>query len=319
MTTIISLEAIEAALPGIDTLAAMERAFVSYSGGRAVLPPVAEMLFENPPGDVHIKYGYIIDDDYYVVKVASGFYNNPGLGLASSNGVMLLFLQQTGALLAVLLDRGRLTDVRTAAAGAVAARYLAPRELDCIGIIGCGIQAEQQLRYLAQSVTCRRVMAWGRNPAYLASWAERLADTDFNISLADNLDQLVDGCRLIVTTTPAQQPLLHEVRAGTHITAVGSDTAQKQELAPAILAAADIVTVDSQAQSHSRGEASQALRAGVITAERIVELGDIITGKYPGRENDLQITVADLTGIATQDIEIARAIYQKETHANRNV
>ena len=319
MTAIIELEAIEAALPGIDILATMERAFVNYSSGRAVLPPVAEMLFEDPPGDVHIKYGHVIGDDYYVVKVASGFYNNPGMGLPSSNGVILLFCRQTGVLLAMLLDQGRLTDVRTAAAGAVAARYLAPRELDCIGIVGCGVQAEQQLRYLAQAVTCRRVMAWGRNPAHLASWAERLADTDFNISLADNLDELVDCSRLIVTTTPALQPLLHEVRGGTHITAIGSDTAQKQELAPAILAGADIIAVDSRAQSQNRGEASQALRAGVIATERIVELGDIITGKYPGRENDLQITVADLTGIATQDIEIARAIYQKETHANRNV
>ena len=316
MTAVFRLEEIRAALVGIDVIAAMERAFVNYSRGLAVLPPVGEMLFRDPPGDVHIKYGYVIGDDYYLVKVASGFYDNPGLGLASSNGLMLLFRQQTGELLAVLLDEGHLTDVRTAAAGAAVARCLAPRELDCIGIVGCGVQAEQQLRYLSQAVDCRRVLVWGRRPALLEAWIERCADTGFDIGMATGIGDIVDCCRLIITTTPSAQPLLREVRAGTHITAIGSDTPGKQELAPAILAAADIVAVDSRAQSQSRGEVFQAVLAGVLGLDRVVELGDIIAGACPGRQSDAQITVADLTGIATQDIEIARAVYEGICHVH---
>ncbi len=316
MTAVFRLDEIRAALVGIDVIAAMERAFVNYSRGLAVLPPVGEMLFRDPPGDVHIKYGYVIGDDYYVVKVASGFYDNPGLGLASSNGLMLLFRQQTGELLAVLLDEGHLTDVRTAAAGAAAASRLAPKELDCIGIVGCGVQAEQQLRYLSQAVDCRRVLVWGRRSAPLKAWIERCADTGFEIDVAAQIDDIVDRCRLIITTTPSAQPLLQEVRAGTHITAIGSDTPEKQELAPAILAAADIVAVDSRAQCQTRGEVFQALRVGVMGLDRVVELGDIIAGQCPGRQSDAQITVADLTGIATQDIEIARAVYEGIRHVH---
>ena len=316
MTAVFHLDEIRAALVGIDVTAAMEHAFVNYSRGLAVLPPVGEMLFRDPPGDVHIKYGYVIGDDYYVVKVASGFYDNPALGLASSNGLMLLFRQQTGELLAVLLDEGHLTDVRTAAGGAAVARWLAPRQLDCIGIVGCGVQAELQLRYLSQAVKCRRVLVWGRRPAPLQAWVERCADTGFDIGIAAGIDDMVDCCRLIITTTPSVLPLLSEVRAGTHITAIGSDTPAKQELASAILAKADIVAVDSRAQCQSRGEVFQALEARALGIDRIVELGDIISGHSPGRQSDSQITVADLTGIATQDIEIAKAVYQRICHAH---
>lgn len=316
MTAIYQLEDIRSALTSVDVVAAMERAFVNYSRGLAVLPPVGELLFTDPPGDVHIKYGYVMGDDCYVIKVASGFYDNPALGLASSNGLMLLFSQRTGALLAVLLDRGHLTDERTAAAGAVAARYLAPRSPDCIGIVGCGIQAELQLRYLAAEVDCRRVLAWGRDPGRLRAWRARLADTGFDIDLAADLGRLVDTCRLIVTTTPSREPLLREVRSGTHITAIGSDTADKQELAPGILAAAAVVAVDSRRQCQGRGEVSHALAAGAIELASVVELGEIIGGECRGRRDDTEITVADLTGIATQDIEMARTVYQRISNAH---
>ena len=316
MTAIYQLEEIRAALQGSDLLAAMERAFVNYSRGLAVLPSVGELLFSDPPGDVHIKYGYVSGDDYYLVKVASGFYNNPQLGLASSNGLMLLFSQRTGELLAVLLDRGHLTDVRTAAAGAVAARYLAPRSLACIGIVGCGIQAEQQLRFLAPAVDCRRVLAWGRDRQRLQAWRERLADTGFDIDFAADLDQLVDHCRLIVTTTPATEPLLQAVHSGTHVTAIGADTSDKQELDSDILAAADVVAVDSRRQCQSRGEVFKAVEAGAIALDAVVEMGEIIDGSCRGRRHDEQITVADLTGIATQDIEIARTVYQRIRNAH---
>ncbi|MCZ6830862.1 MAG: ornithine cyclodeaminase family protein [Gammaproteobacteria bacterium] len=310
MSAIISLSEIKKVLAEIDLLAAMERAFLNYSSGNAVVPPVGELVFENPPGDVHIKYGYVRGDDYYVVKIASGFYHNAQLDLPSSNGLMLLFSQRSGELRAILLDQGFLTDMRTAAAGAVAARYLAPATIQRIGIIGTGIQAEWQLRLLPGIVDCPRVLVCGRHHQGLQDYCQRLADTGYEIEITDNPTEVADCCQLIVTTTPSCEALLRYARPGTHITAVGADTAEKQELDSAILAGADKIVVDSRAQAQSRGEAYRALQAGAIALEQMIELGEIIAGEQSGRDNDEQITVADLTGVATQDIEIATAVYE---------
>ena len=118
---VVGWKSIEDVLPTVDVVAAIEAAFVAYSRGEAVVPPVGEMSFAEPPGEVHIKYGYLTGGDHYVVKVASGFYDNPAMGLPSSSGLMALFSKRTGVPVAVLFDEGRLTDLRTAAAGAVAA------------------------------------------------------------------------------------------------------------------------------------------------------------------------------------------------------
>ena len=133
---LVTLEEIKAVLPGIDLLTAIEAGFVAYSEGRCIVPPVGELLMDK--GEVHIKYGCLTDDPFYIIKIASGFYGNPGLGLPSSNGLMLLFSQQTGELVCILLDEGHLTDLRTAVAGAISAKYLAPQPVRRIGIMGTG-------------------------------------------------------------------------------------------------------------------------------------------------------------------------------------
>src|SRR5580700_9483857 len=156
MTTVYTRAEIERVIRPAEVIAAMERAFVAYSRGEAVIPPVGQMEFENPPGDCHIKYGYIQGDGTFTVKIATGFWRNPERGLASSNGVVLVFSSHTGELLASLYDEGYLTDIRTAAAGAVAAKYLAPSKIKCIGVLGAGTQAHLQLEYLKTVTECRR-------------------------------------------------------------------------------------------------------------------------------------------------------------------
>lgn len=148
MSLVIHLAEIKKRVKNIDVTTAMEEGFIQYSNGNTVVPPVGELIFDKPPGDVHIKYGYIKKDDYYVIKIASGFYENPGLGIASCQGLMLLFNQKTGELVSVLLDEGYLTDIRTAAAGALVAKYFAPQEIKSVGIIGTGMQARLQLLHL---------------------------------------------------------------------------------------------------------------------------------------------------------------------------
>ncbi len=143
---------IKRTLPKIDLSPLIKEGFVAYSSGQAVVPPVGELVFENPPGDVHIKYGYIQNDDYYVVKIASGFYGNTDLNIQSSQGgVMILFDQKTGKEVGILIDECYLTNVRTAIAGAVCIELFSPSNISCIGVIGTGVQARMQIEYLPEN------------------------------------------------------------------------------------------------------------------------------------------------------------------------
>ena len=318
MMKIISLEQMKNVLPELDLMGAIEAGFVAYSQGRSVVPPVGELLFDDPPGEVHIKYGYTRGDESYVIKIASGFFDNNKIGLPSNNGLMLLFDQKTGRPQALLQDEGVLTDVRTAIAGAIAAKYLAPSKVTKIGIVGTGIQARMQLEYLKGVTTCRQVLVWGRGDAQLDAYRADMSAAGFQVDTTQDADRVAAECNLIVTTTPATAPLLHldalqQNRGGVHITAMGSDTPHKQEVDASILEAADLVVADSISQCRSRGEISKALAAGAIKEDGVVELGQIIAGDLPGRENDDQLTVADLTGVAVQDMAIAQAVFQAIT------
>jgi len=310
---ILTLDQIKSALPSVDLMGEIESGFIAYSQGSAVVPPVGELVMRDPPGDVHIdvhiKYGYLTGDDYYVIKIASGFYENPKLDLPSSNGLMVVFSQKTGALEAVLLDEGYLTDIRTAIAGAIAAKYLASSKVERIGIVGTGMQARLQLEYLAPVTDCRDVLVWGRNEDKLAAYEQDMTEKGFRVSTTTDADDIMASCQLIVTTTPASSPILSgQAQPGTHITAVGSDTHDKQELDAEILKHAELVVADSISQCIERGEIHQALKSGAVTEDSLVELGSIIAGDAIGRESDDQVTVADLTGVAVQDIQISKAV-----------
>ncbi len=314
MARVISLDQIKNVLPAIDVARYIEEGFVAYSSGRVVVPPVGELIFDEPPGDTHIKYGYIRGDDYFVVKIASGFYENHRLDLPSGSGLMLLFSQKTGQPLGILLDEGFLTDVRTAVAGQIAAKYLAPRSISRIGVLGAGIQARMQVEYLAPVTLCRNVLVWGRpgSSAKLESYRQDMEGRGYAVRTTHDAREVGGTCQLIVTATPAKSALLlaADVRRGTHITAMGSDTSEKHELDPEILGKADIVVADSIEQCLSRGEIHKALAAGCLQRERVRELGHIIADKSLRRTSDDQITVADLTGVAVQDIQIAKAVFR---------
>lgn len=309
---ILNLAEIKTALTSIDMLATIEAGFVAYSKRNAVIPPVGELLFERPPGELHIKYGYLKDDAYYVIKIASGFYDNFRFNLPSGNGVLLIFNQKTGELLGVLLDEGYLTDLRTAVAGAIAAKYLAPKAVSQIGIIGTGTQARLQLQLLKTITSCRDVVVVGRNDKKLLSFLQDMQNQGFLIEIAKNVEELAAACNLIVTTTPATSPVLwaKHIKPGTHITAVGTDSPHKQELDENIFAMTDIIAVDSASQCIERGDTAHAIRARLIHQDNLIELGQLIAGDYPGRTTEQQITIADLSGVAVQDIQIAKAVYE---------
>ena len=308
MTTIYTRSQLENVIRSAEVIPAIEEGFVAYSNGKAVIPPVGQLLFENPPGDCHIKYGNITGDSTFTIKIATGFSRNADKGLPTSNGVILVFSSETGALLTILQDEGFLTDIRTAAAGAIAAKLLAPRNVDCIGIIGAGIQARLQLEYLKEVVSTRKAMVWARS----RKQAETYQVPGFEVQIAESIAELASRCRLIVTTTPSHHWLLGiaHVQPGTHITAVGADGGGKQELQAELVAHAQIRAVDSRKQCAAFGDSSYALKAGLIRLEDLVELGQIAQDKSLQRQNDSQITIADLTGVAIQDIQVAKIALQ---------
>jgi ornithine cyclodeaminase len=310
MIRVAGLDEIKLALADLDLLPAIEAGFVAYSEGRANVPPVGELTMDK--GEVHIKYGCIEGDPYYVIKVASGFYANPSLGLPSGDGMMLLFSQETGAPVAILLDECYLTDVRTALAGAIAAKHLAPQSVERIGILGTGVQARMQLKYLMPVVDCRDVLLCGRDAGHLATCATDMEDMGFTVQTTTAPHDIGVGCNLIVTTTTATDPLIQaaELRSGTHISCIGSDTPEKQELEAAVLARADLVVADSIPQCRLRGEIFKAMEAGCLEEGDLVEIGSVIAGTAPGRTADDQITIFDSTGVAVQDIMIASSVYE---------
>ena len=300
-------------LKNINLLESIEKGFVEYSRGNSVVPPVGELLFEEPPGDVHIKYGYIKNQDNYVVKIASGFSENYKAGLSSSHGVMVMFDKNTGYLKCVLHDEGYLTNVRTAVAGSICAKYIAPSNINTIGIIGTGIQARMQLEYLKMVTDCRKVLVLGRNKEKISKYIEDMKSHGFKINVASNSRELCKNSNLIITTTNANESLIQkdDIKEGTHITAMGSDTPEKRELDPEILNIADAVVVDSIPQCLERGETKNALDRNLIKKEELIEIGSIIDSGKKLRKNNNEITVADLTGVAVQDIMITNAVYEQ--------
>ncbi|MCP4626525.1 MAG: ornithine cyclodeaminase family protein [bacterium] len=312
MTRTYNLDQIKQVMGKLDVTKYIEEGFVAYSQGRVVVPPVGELIFENPPGDVHIKYGYIKDDDYFAIKIASGFYENFKIGLPTSDGLILLFSQQDGTLVSILLDECYLTNVRTAVAGQVVAKYMAPSKIDCIGVFGTGIQGRMQVEYLKPLIDCSDIIVWGLHQDNLDTYKRDMEKLGYTVQTTLDAGEVTEKCRLIITATPAQAPLIdvRQIKPGTHITAMGSDTHLKQELDAKILQRADMVVADSIEQCLTRGEISKALQADLLKKEDLIELGDVIAGRQSERTSDEQITVADLTGVAVQDIQIAKAVHE---------
>ena len=295
----------------LDLIPLIKEGFIAYSEGRSVVPPIGELSFKNPPGDVHIKYGYIIGDSYYVIKIASGFWENENLGIPNGQGMMLLFDQKTGQPKAILLDNASLTDIRTAVAGQICAQQFS-NDIKCIGVLGTGLQARLQVEYLTHVTDCRNLIVWGRNREKMKQYQKDMVHKGFKVNLADSVRQLSKSSNLIITATGSSEPMLfpEDIMPGTHITAMGSDTLMKRELGPGVLKVSSLVIADSITQCQERGEISHGLKEGDLSKDSVVELGDILSGTRAGRTSQKDITVADLTGVAVQDIQIAIAVFK---------
>ncbi len=291
----------------------VEQAFAALGRGGVVMPPILSMAIAEKHGEVDVKTAYVPGLPAFAIKVSPGFFDNPKKGLPSLNGLMMLLDSETGIVRAVLLDNGYLTDVRTAAAGGVAARHLAPRAVETVGIIGAGVQAELQARAVKLERDYRRLLVWARDADKAAAHAAKMrAALGVEVEVAASREALVRASQVVVTTTPSTEPLIEAawLHPGLHITAMGSDAPNKNELAPEILAAGRFVC-DRASQSGTVGELRTAVAAGILPPGHIPdELGEICAGLKPGRQAEDEITICDLTGTGVQDTAIA-------THAHR--
>ncbi|NBC33880.1 MAG: cyclodeaminase [Alphaproteobacteria bacterium] len=299
----------------LDAVAVVEEAFLTLAEGRVTMPPILRLDVPEHNGEVDVKTAYVPGLDGFAIKISPGFFSNPQLGLPSVNGLMVVFSSQTGLAQALLLDNGYLTDVRTAAAGAVAAKYLAPQRVRVAGVIGAGVQARLQLQALTLVRPVEAVRVWARDPERAQVCAADLAaGLGLPARAMASAEELVRESDIVVTATAAHEPVLQAgwLHPGLHITAMGSDAEHKNELAPAVLMRADLYACDSRVQAARLGELHHAIAAGLIAADAdIAELGAVAAGTRPGRQGEHQVTVCDLTGTGVQDTAIA-------LHALRN-
>lgn len=298
-----------------ETAEAVRDAYRAISDGRANLPPVGYLGFPEAHGDCHIKYGHIAGDAVFAVKIASGFYDNPAKGLPSSTGVVLVFSALTGQMEALLADEGYLTDLRTGLGGAVASLALCRPDARRFLIVGSGTQAYWLARSLQSLAPKAEIAIWGRNPDRAGALCARLD----GVTVAPDLESACRAADVILTATPAAAPLVRAdwIRPGCHITAIGADSPGKQELETALVARAQLRVADSLSQCLDHGEFAHAHAAGLIGPDHCVELGAILSGAAAGRQGPDDITVADLTGLATQDIAMARSVLSRAKGAAR--
>lgn len=292
----------------LGTVDVIEAAFAALGQGKVVMPPILSMELAEANGEVDVKTAYIPGFDSFAIKVSPGFFDNPSLGLPSLNGLMILFSAKTGLVEALFLDNGYLTDIRTAAAGAVAARHLAPSQVTTAGVIGTGVQARLQMQAAHLVRPFERLLVWGRDAEKAEACA---ADLGQSLGVATEAvserKDLVAQSQLVVTTTPSREPLIEAgwLHPHLHITAMGSDQTGKSEIDPKALAAADLYVADNANQCETSGELEAALAQGIWTKGTPVELGLVINGTAQGRASEDAITICDLTGTGAQDTAIA--------------
>ncbi|WP_337660202.1 ornithine cyclodeaminase family protein [Anderseniella sp. Alg231-50] len=303
---------IEALLEYDHAAGLIEDAYRASSLGKVNLPPVGHIVFPDHDGDCHIKYGHVEGDEVFVIKVATGFYGNAARGLPSGNGISLVLSAHTGAVKAVLHDEMCMTDFRTAIGGAIATRLLCRPDAERVTIVGSGVQAYKQAEAHARLMPDRRLefLVWGRATEKAAAVVKELAASGLWAEVTEDLEDACRNADVVITTTASTAPVIQHgwVQPGTHITAIGADAPGKQELDTQLVAEADLLIVDLGSQCLDHGEVATAARAGLVGPDRLAELGEVLDQRKPGRTAADQITIADLTGIAAQDIAIARMV-----------
>jgi len=309
-------ENVEQLLKMNEVIEAVENAFKYHGIGRVQMPPKVFLYFEKYNGDLRAMPAYILDTDEAGVKIVNSHPNNPEKGFPTVLATYILNDPETGAPLAVM-NATYLTDVRTGAAGAVAAKYLARKDSKILGLTGCGRQARTQLMAISEVFELEKVLVYDKNPEQCSLFKKDM-ERAVSIDIQPCDTEKACSADIIVTTTPVREPIIKNewIEAGVHINAIGADAPRKQELDAEILKRSKIV-IDSWEQAHHSGEINVPLSKGDISRDNIYsELGEIVAGIKKGRESDDEITVFDSTGLAIQDVAVASLAYRKAVEKN---
>ena len=305
---ILELTEIRRRLVYSEIVGLMREALIAHSRGECQTPMPMHLEIAAEQAEVHIKSSYRGGGRYFALKIASTFPHNVTRGLSTGSGMMLLASAETGEPVALLADRGHLTDLRTAAASAMVAREVG-RHDRILGIIGTGVQARLQAQMHTQVLPLEQIWIWGRTRERAEACQRNLKDLlpGTDVKLAESPAEIARRTRLIVTATAARQPLLNieDVQPGTHISAVGSDGPGKQELDPAILRQAGLLLADSRPQCEKLGE----LQHAPSEWERAREIGEFCL--HPSKLAPDAISVCDFTGLGVEDLYIAEYCYER--------
>jgi ornithine cyclodeaminase/alanine dehydrogenase-like protein (mu-crystallin family) len=282
----------------LDTIA---KGFEAMVTGNATAAPAQRLWMPGGDGAIQARSAYMHGTPTYAVKI--------GPTGGGQGGSLLLYDANTNQLRAMLLDNGYLTKIQSAAAGAIAAKALSRASSKVAGILGAGAHAYHHAEALLLVRPIARFVVWDADMAAARALGEQIGSAHaVEVEVADTAKAVVEAADIVVTATAARSPILPDswLHPGLHITAAGADAGNKNELAPEVLAEADIYVADSREQCRWAGELTHAIGAGLINeGDRIPEIGDLVSGSHPGRADDDQITVVDLTGTGVQDAAIA--------------
>ena len=315
-TLILTDYEVEKLLSLSEVVEAVESAFKQKGLGRVQMPAKIYLYYKKYGGDLRAMPTFLEDLDISAVKIVNVHPRNPNEnGLPTVMAVIILIDPSTGAPIAIM-GGTTITDLRTGAAGGVAAKYLARRDSKVVGLVGAGAQARTQLMALLELFNLEEVRVWSRTEETKKKFAteiQQVHGNKFQVNPVTSIEMAVIGADIVVTTTPSRKPLIMTdmVSAGMHINCIGADAVGKEELDPNIFKRAKIV-VDDWAQASHSGEINVPLSRGLITRENVwAEIGEIVAGLKPGRQRQDETTVFTSTGLAVQDAVTAKIAYFK--------
>jgi len=310
-TLIVSRSHVEKFIDIKTAIQCVENAFLKHGTHQARMPAKIYLHLEEHSGDFRAMPAYLEGGASCVLKWVNVHPGNVKKGLPTVMAVLILSDPKTGFPLCIM-DGTYVTSLRTGAAGAVAAKYLARKDSKVVSLVGCGEQASTQLKALYELFDIKIVKVWGHEPLLAESFIKKMNKFPLEFIPVDTLKNCVKGGDIIVTTTPSRRPLIKNewIKKGAHINAIGADAPGKQELEFEVLKNAKVI-IDDWAQASHSGEINVPIRKGLLARKDIyAELGQIIAGKKKGRINTDEITVFDSTGLAIQDLVVAELIYK---------
>lgn len=313
---IISLDQLQSMVDMSSAIEVVQQAFIDRYKGLIEQPSPMQILFTEADGsffgDCHVKAAQKKQGKYFVIKIASGFYQNATKGLPTNNGMVIVMSAETGQPVALLQDEGWLTQMRTAAAGAVAASLKPVSNDACLGIIGTGEQAYLQALFTSSHLDLKRVAVYGRNMKKVQQLCSRLAaEHGLNATAQSSVKEVCHGSQIVITTTSSTEPLINkqDVPKELHIVAMGTDSPGKNEIHPEVTQLADIIVTDDHNQCRDHGDFGVAVRALKVAENADISLGQVLSSEdEKSRFSQAGISLVDLTGLGAQDLAIASVI-----------